>query len=251
MSSDSTEQSPFSRPGFVAAAVVVALILVVGGVLVGRVFLGDDDTAAAVAPSGTAVAPSAAPEDDEAGDDDADSVCGLRGKEIDGSLSMPPEAVWAYQGTTGYPTSDEFGPAKTSDAGVRYCFARTPEGALFSAANALAQTSDQSSLRPWAEYFLVGPGRDAVLAEDTGSNVTGSNGTRMDIAGFRLLSYDGERATVDLAVRYSISGQLGYMSTVYPMVWADGDWKVSVPDADSSLNVAKIPDLAGYVAWAP
>ena len=70
----------------------------------------------------------------------------------------------------------------------------------------------------------------------------------MSIVGFRLLHYDGETARVDLAARASSQGQTVTVSGVYELIWQDGDWKISA-DVAEPLNVATIPDLAGYIPW--
>ena len=73
-----------------------------------------------------------------------------------------------------------------------------------------------------------------------------STSARLRIAGFRLLSYDGSSARVDLAVRASADGSDITLSMIYNLVWSDGDWKLSA-ESESPLDVATIPDVAGYV----
>jgi hypothetical protein len=36
---------------------------------------------------------------------------------------------------------------------------------------------------------------------------------------------------------------------VYLLAWEAGDWKLSVTDPNAPINVANIPDLAGYISW--
>lgn len=76
-----------------------------------------------------------------------------------------------------------------------------------------------------------------------------SSDTRLNIAGFRLLQYADDRATVDLGIRGSSAGTPVTGSFVYHLVWQDGDWKLDT-DATESFAFAVIPDLAGYVPWA-
>jgi hypothetical protein len=248
MDNDETATSPWTRPGFVAAAIVVALVLVLGGVLAIRGFGAHDDRSSAnpsTSPSTSADA--TAPTAPTAPGGGA-SVCGLNGVQMSGTVSKAPAATWAYQGTTAYPTSTEFGPASTTGDGVRYCFQRSPEGALFAAANALTQAAAATTAKAWISYFLAdSPNRDELLATvvPTGSAAA----TRMAVAGFRVLNYDGQTAHVDLAFSGSGSGQTVYFSAVYPLRWEHGDWKFAATSAGDFGNVVQIPDLAGYVTW--
>ena len=65
----------------------------------------------------------------------------------------------------------------------------------------------------------------------------------------KLFPYDGDSARIDVAVRGSASGKTLNLSMVYPLVWEDGDWKLNVTDASAPIDVATIPDLAGYITW--
>lgn len=252
MASDETEQGGlWSRPGFVASGVAVVLLAVLGVVLAIRTATGDEPpgpspTASAVntTPSSTSTTPSPRASSVAAG-----SVCGLRGVLLRGSLTRGPAARWAYQGTTAYPTSRYYGPGRTSPEGVRYCFQHSPAGALFTAANALVQSSDPKTSRVWLRHFLT---KDADVEEFLPMAATTSDAqaaTRMGVAGFRLLSYDGHSATIDLAFRGTGSGKTVYGSIVYPLRWEEGDWKLSVTSPQEFSNVTQLPDLAGYIAW--
>ena len=246
MAEDNEEQSPFTRRGFVAATVVVALIVVLGLVIVIVNMTRDDPDPAPTSSTSTeptTAAPTSEPPEAVGGA----SVCGLPGEVLEGTLTTAPAAEWEYQGTTAYPTSSEFGPGDTSAGGVRFCFERSPEGALFAAANSLVQGSDPSIAEEWLQYIVAeGPFRDQLLA-DVGSGTTGE-GTRLAIVGFRVLAYDGETARIDLAVRGTSQGQTITLSGVYELVWQEGDWKISA-DVAQPLNMATIPDTAGYIAW--
>lgn len=245
MADEENEQNPWTRPGFVAAAGVVAVVVVLGVVLAVITALRDDgqDPEATATPTQTSAAPTADPTAAAGGA----SVCGLDGAEMDGSLSTAPTAEWAFQGTTAYPTSGEYGPGESTPAGVRYCFQHSPEGAVFAAANAVVQGSDPGTVGAWLDYFVAaGPSRDAVV---NAGGAAGNTGARVNVAGFRLLSYDGDAATVDVAVRGAIEGQTVNLSMVYDLVWEAGDWKLRVDDPRAPIDVATLPDLAGYITW--
>jgi hypothetical protein len=244
VATDEVEQSPFTKPGFIAAAVVVAIVVVLGVVAIVMAVTRDGSPAAAVptaAPSATA-APTTRPPSNA-------SACGLDGVVLSGSLSTAPAAEWAFQGTTAYPTSTAFGPAETDADGVRHCFQHSPSGALFAAANAVVQGSDAGLQEAFARYFIAtGPGREVAISN--AASGTASTG-RTEIVGFRLLNkYEGPTATIDIAVRATANGQTIYGSGVYPLKWEDGDWKLTVTDTgELQYPFTQIPDLAGYISW--
>lgn len=242
MADEENEQSPYTRPGFIVAAVVV-VGLVVAGIIVGVNIVTRDD--AEPAPTSTST-PSAAPSSEPTADAGGESVCGLAGETLEGTVTAAPEAEWPYQGTTAYPVSSTFGPADSDAAGVRTCFQRSPEGALFMAANAIVQGSDPSTATAWAEYALAeGQYRDTLAAElGEGSGAQG----RMTIEGFRILKYDGNTARIDLAVGTSSGAEPVTVSGVYELIWQDGDWKINT-DAAQPLNIAAIPNTNGYTPW--
>lgn len=242
-SEDNEKQSPFTRPGFIAAAGVVALIVVCAIILVivnlsrGNPEPGPTSTSE---PSSTTAPSTPAASGDE-------SVCGLGGVELSGSVTTAPAATWKYEGTMAYPTSPTYGPGKTDPAGFRYCFQHSPTGALFMAANAFAQGSASGDSKAWAEYvFAPGPYRDQLLGQSTSTSSTA--GTRTTIQGFRILNYDGTNATIDLALSVSTASGTTTVSGVYTLVWSAGDWKVST-DTATPLDVAPIPNVAGYTTW--
>lgn len=243
-SNDDDQQSPFARPGFLIAAVIVVLVIVAG------VFLGvtatqkePESEAATPPPSNTASVQ--ASESPEPGPND--SVCELPGESLSGTVSTAPESEWAYEITTAYPTSPEFGPGETSADEVRYCFQRSPEGALFAAANGLVQGSGPAS-SAWVNYFVAAdaPNRNELVGA-VGAN--GSPDGRLSIEGFKILNYDGNSARIDLAARGTGSAGTVYVSVVYDLVWQNGDWKLSPQDVSNPLRLSQIPDLAGYVTW--
>lgn len=249
MATDDNEQqqSPFTRPGFIIAAIVVAIIVVLG------IVVGINATRDQASPSPTTEPTDvAAPTDEPSPVARGASVCGLDGEELGTArlTSAPAVDEWQYQGTVAYPVSAEFGPGETDPAGFRYCFQHTPEGALHAAAYALAVGSDQAVAPEWIEYFAAaGPYRDELTAQpDAAGGESGAETTRMNVAGFRLLDYDGQSARVDLAVEGATEGRPFTASIIYDLVWSEGDWKVdtSVPEP---FSFAIIPNLSGYIEW--
>jgi len=237
------QQSPFTHPGFIIAAIVVAIIVVLG------IVVGINATRDQASPSPTTEPTDvAAPTDEPSPVARGASVCGLEGQKLSGTVSTAPEAQWEFQGTTAYPTSPTYGPGETDENGVRYCFQHSPEGALFAAANAVVQGSDATTSPAWIEYFLSTetPNRSALLDQVPAGT---PSSIRMTVAGFRLLAYDGTSARVDVAVQATGSGNTVLASAVYDLVWEAGDWKLLPQDLSNPLRLAEIPDTAGYIGW--
>lgn len=247
-SDNSTSPNPYTRPGFLAAAALVTVLAIVGVVL-GIISLTRDDSDAAAPSAPSALASSEpTPEPSEtAPPSTSSSVCGLEGEVTSGTVTVAPETNWKYQSTTAYPSSATYGPAISDQQGIRRCFQRSPEGALFMAANAAVQGSSSVTGPDWAAYFLAdGPFRESLLADATYTE--SSDDTRMSIVGFRMLSYEGEAARVDIAVRTATSSGTVTASAVYELIWTDGDWKLDT-STDAPISVAPIPDTAGYTPW--
>lgn len=248
MAESEEQQSPFTRPGFIVSAVVVAVVLVLGAIVgtVGVVNATRDEPTAAPTTTSSEEGterPSEPTEEPAAGA----SVCGLEGEVLEGTVDEAPAAEWEFQGTIGYPTSDEFGPGKTDENGVRSCFQHSPEGALFMAANAMSQSSYPETYEPWLRYALSeGPNREALLAEDAAPS--DMQGTRMQITGYQVLDYSGDAATIDLLASVTTEGQSAEVSAVMRLVWENGDWRVDSNQAEG-VDVGTATSTAGYTAW--
>jgi hypothetical protein len=239
------ERSPLAKPWFIGSAVVVGLIVAAG--IVVATTGGDQPT-----PQPSPTAPAASPSASEPADTDA-SVCGLAGVEMSGRVTTAPEVTsWDYQDVFAYPVSATAGPGEIADAGYRYCYQRTPTGAVFAAANAAMTgfTTDHTLMDGWREYvFSDGAYRAELLATDNGVQANQEAGAvRAEIAGFKLLAYDGDTARVDIAFTGSSGANTVTGSGVYELVWAEGDWKLNT-DVREPARVSQIPSTAGYVTW--
>ncbi|WP_102510746.1 hypothetical protein [Sanguibacter massiliensis] len=245
---DEEQQSPFTRPGFIAAALIVAVVAVLGVVLAIANMNRDDEATTAPPPTarGSSSEPSATETTIAAPVSDA-SVCGLAGEVLSGTLTTAPAADWKFHGAIAYPTSTTHGPGKKDPAGFHYCFQHSPEGALFAATYAATVAGDPTVVPAWVQYFAApGRHRDELIQEAGAPEQTAD--IRFRVVGFRQLSYDGEAASIDVAMVASIQGQNVTMSAVYPLVWADGDWKLNT-DTSTPGSVVSIPDLTGYTVW--
>lgn len=247
MATDENTQNPFTRPSFIVAAIVIALVVVLGLTLA-IINATRADPAPESQPTATAATattePSVAVTTKTSSNE---SVCGLGAGPDEVPVSAP-EALWEYQGTIAYPMSKKYGPGAEDPTGFRYCFQHSPTGALFAAGNAVVQGAKDSGIGTWLEYFVApGPHRQGFLEQGPGNGAT--TGVRINLEGFRILNYSQEAATIDVAVRGVAKGQTVYVSMVYTLVWADGDWKLDVADPANPINVANLPDTSGYIMW--
>lgn len=236
------ESNPFTSRRFILAAVIVGVVLLCAVILVVSSVLGGQ----AKPTADPSAQPTSSPSASSVNQKDR-SVCGLPGFEESGTLTQAPKSKWELVGTVAAPTDPKgAGPGNAESSGFRSCYAHTPTGALYSAANILAMGSDSSLRHEVSDKLVVpGPGRDAALASEGSSSETT---VRYQIAGFRLLSYDGSQAKVDIAVNAS-TGQL--VSFVESLQWSDGDWKVTL-DKNGNMPIPPSPlqSLGGYIPWS-
>lgn len=246
MDNERTVENPWLRPGFLVSSCVVAVIAALG-IYIGITTTGDDhrDLPVQQVSTTSAVRPTA-PSD--TGTSGGDSICGLadRAEAVD-AIDLRP-TTWRYSNATAYPTSPVYGPGRTSPQGYRYCFQRSPGGALFAAANSLAfDNSSIAEARAWWGYMLAdGRYRQARLAD---SYVANDPSERLQIIGYRMMSYTSREAWVDIAVRTSTADGAAVLSVVTHLVWQRGDWRFSTDELEST-NVTRISDLTGYTTWS-
>jgi len=223
--------------GVIGALVLVAIVLAVG-IGIGRD--GSGGSSASSAPASPSSASRAVPVAET-------SVCGLPGLDRAGAtLASAPATTWTTVGTMSAPSSAQIGPGTTSSDGLRSCYIHTVTGALFAIANIWAMGTDPRLNKPLLErQTAAGTGRDAALKADI---PTSNTGLRAQIAGFKVTSYTGTTATVDLAFHLN-TGEL--VSLPAPLVWDGRDWKVQLADDGSAVfGASTLNSLAGYIPWA-
>lgn len=243
----------WTKPGFVIATTLLGIVAMLGVVAVVR-SAGDRGESAAgataarsptAAPDRTGTDPTPSPEQPAVS---GDSICGLADAAADPAEFEAPDADWKYDGAVAYPSRRDYGPGRTSPAGFRYCFQHSARGALFSAAGSMAfNNTGAEASGAWSRYMQAeGPYRDSQLDDEY---VPADPSVRSRTIGYRLLSYDHDRAKVDLAVRVSSPQQSVTTSVLLDLVWQRGDWRFS-SDVAESVQVARLVDLSGYTAWS-
>lgn len=231
------EQNPFAKPSVIMSGVLLFIVVVMGAYLIWSNISGDDETEdqEQEQTEGGEAAP-VAPEEDEEEPADSDSVCGLSGvAEAGESLTRGPATDgWDYDGVMPYPVSEEYGPA--AEEGYRYCFSRTPEGAVFFAANA-AEQGESEHAQEWIAYAVSEGTYRGALIEEVGSG--SDEDIRLDVVGFRVLSFSPDSAVVHLAVDGQAQGQTVQLSAEFDLVWEDGDWKFN-GDVEQPLSMVPV-----------
>ncbi|MBO1269499.1 hypothetical protein [Arthrobacter cavernae] len=241
-----TEQNPFTKPGFIISA---ALVLALKAAVIVLFFLpkGDSTTRPAPAPSESNAA-SAPPEPAKAA---GESVCGLPSTS-ETALGAAPKSNWELVARMATPTDPKtFGPGVKDEDGFRSCFAHSPTGALYSAVNlaALGSSKSQEMNIKLAENLIVpGTGRDAARRQAATLAPSAGSGESIQVRGFLLKSYAALEANVDLAFE---TPEGGLVHAVLPLQWIDGDWKVKVSDSGQLINdVAALSDMSGFISWS-
>ncbi|RLK46463.1 hypothetical protein [Microbacterium telephonicum] len=232
---------PFRSRGFIVAAAVVGLIAVIGVVaLIAGLFNGDDDA--------TPPTPTSTPaESTESVAEGAASVCGLPGYSDSGAIDSPPETEWELVGTVAAPTDpDGAGPGKLESNGFRSCYAHTPEGALFAAIGYVAVASDTRNTNRLYELLADGEVKDQLEATPAPAE---AGADRLQVAGFKINSYNAEEAVIDIA--WSVTSQGGALVSLPTVLkWQDGDWKVEIGTQGPAFAPSPLENLGGYIPWA-
>lgn len=227
------------------AALLVVLALGGGGMILGSKLgeAGGSETVPASPASGEASGGSSeAPADGEA------SVCGLTAREDTvGKLETEaPKTEWESLGNQLVTKKNEtHGPGVVEDDGFRYCYARTPEGALFAAANFVAfGSSADSNLTSKAGQKLVDAGDRQ--GEIEAEMKKGGSGDSVPLVAYRVDAYSASSSTLTLV--FDVDGTK--VAGTLDFVWSGGDWKVRAPGTGNVVyRMEKVENLAGYVPW--
>jgi hypothetical protein len=226
----------YAGRGVIASGVFLVLLLVMGGVLV--LTRGDDGSRAtgpARQQSGTIAT--------------GGSVCGMPIGNADPVVG-PPRATWKLVGTIAAPSAEKVGPGLL-EGHDRRCFAHSPIGATFAAANLLAMFSlPRGSLSSTAtlRHFVPNRARE-VNAKQPAAPVDPTG--RLQLAGFKTTAVDRDNVTVTLAVRVNTSQFGAIVAWEAPMQWmAPGDWRLRLLSVEEPFSGGAIPDLDGFIPWS-
>lgn len=237
-----TTEEPGARKPFLRRATAIGAAVVVAAIVVLGIFVL---IANLVSPHPAPTSPTTNGPGPSAGDE---SVCGLEGFETTSSLEEAPDVRWELVGTVAAPTDPEVGPGVVDGDGFRSCYAHTAEGALYAAVNYVALSSDPR-LQPLVWRLLEeGQVRDQAQADAEAGQATPSS-SRLQVAGFKVLSYSPDKAVIDVAWQVT-SPSTGLMSVPLELVWQDGDWRIATTDTGLPYSPAQIENLGGYIPWS-
>lgn len=239
-----SETNPFRKKSFIAAAIVVGLIVLAAIIVLVTSLQGGSNVEApptstpSSSPTGS---PTAEPVEDP-------SVCGLEGFETENTLGSAPDTEWELVGTVAAPTDSSGAGPGTVDNGFRSCYAHTAEGALYAAVNYIALASDSRNVPRLPELVEPGPGRDAALENST--DAPEASNTRLQVAGFKVNSYDGQEAVIDVVWEVT-SKDNALVSSPTVLHWVDGDWKLVLSEEGAPpFASSQIENLGGYIPWS-
>lgn len=244
----------WASPRFLLSAAAVVLLVFIGLILFLTTNNADEtgDGGAAPAPSSDVTR---APTTAAAAADSQDSVCGL---EANGGVTLtaaPKNVEWEFLNGIFGPKSDEHGPGVVeSDTGVRSCFSHTPEGALLAVAGFFATSGDpQLFLHTVEKQVIDGPGKDKnLLLIQRRIEEDDTTAPPVAIAGFRLLAYDDDQATVELVLSADAGQETLYQTQSADIIWQNGDWYFQVRENGEAGSISgQINNLTGYVPWGP
>ncbi len=178
----------------------------------------------------------------------------------------PPVDEWAFDTTpVAYPKSKKYGPwfieHKGAAAAPAYgmCFQQSPEGALFAATHAAAESLQKQPNTDWAEEFVVSytSSRSEAIDTLTKEDLLVSLGykpeevKRVEIVGYKYGGYShGQTAAIYIGMKVVDNhDEVTYLTSFYFLTWEANDWKLS-PASPSDPNETKlVPNLDGYTSW--
>lgn len=235
MSDDNTQPSnPFTRRGFIAAAIVIGVVILAAVIVLVTSFTAPKPVAQ---PTSTPSGPVASSSDK--------SICGLPGFETKSSLTTAPSATWELVGTIAAPTDPKVGPGIVNN-GLRSCYAHTAAGALFAAVGYIAVGSDARNVPRLYELLADGPVRDQLKATPSPGDPSSD---RLQVAGFKVDAYTTSEATIDVAWQVTSAGS-ALVSFPTVLRWEHGDWKVVIDQIGPPYAPSPLTSLGGYIPWA-
>ncbi|WP_146080053.1 hypothetical protein [Clavibacter michiganensis] len=238
---DTSERSPFNRWWFIAAAFVVAIAIALGLILSGAVGTGpgsgdgSDSNATGVSPDPSSTAPGEQPLEA--------STCNLP----DGSSSIPttgPAATWNTDVYFKYPTSSDYGPVDNPQSQDWGCFAHSPTGALFAAANFFRGTAGPNYEALAVSASIDNAARTQWLSTQTGIKHQQTAGRVAQIAGFQFASAQDDDVIVNLGLQQS--DVQGAIKIALNWDTSSRNWKV---DFAASNLVPVQANVTQFTSW--
>ncbi len=254
------ENSGGPSPAWMGSAVLLGLVAVaLVIVLIHAAVSPKPATPAAASPPGatpgaaplpgTATAPGGAPAPTNAGQEGRPAGCTTSGSDQTIPTSPPTGVTWSLSAGFAVPSSVADGPTLHGPGGVRYCYSQTPLGAVLAASNLGQGTGSPQEIQDASLKLSVVPNQYSAQVASTPAPPRDNRGSGQ-FAGFRIISYSPDQASIALAA--SIPGQTdSYPLLTVAMQWYQGDWR-AVPQPGPTVVVtgSSATSLAGFVPWA-
>lgn len=161
-----------------------------------------------------------------------------------------PAAEWDLVSTVAVPTSKTAGPAVV-DGDVAECFAHSPTGALFAAAQIGTRYAFTKNWETVVEKQTYGDGKQVLLDkrrayEATAEPVAPVPGELGQFAGYQFVTYTPQTAVLQMVSRFAAGAM--QVSTV-TLQWDAGrrDWLYEIPSVTPPQKT--VDTLDGYVVW--
>ena len=164
--------------------------------------------------------------------------------------TSPPVGVdWSLTGGFAVPSSAADGPKLHGPGGIGYCYSHAPLGAVLAASNLGQGNGSPQEIQDSLLKVSVVPNQYSAQAAAMPAP-SRSNATGLQLAGFRIISYSSDQASIALAL--SAPGRTDqYPQLTVAMQWYEGDWRaVPQPGPSVVVTAAAVQSLAGFVPWA-
>ena len=214
-----TESNPFTKPGFIISAALVVALIAAAVVIF---FLPNGQDTAQPAPASSAAGLLRSPQSQPTRLERASAGCPQARRQLWAQHRSP---SGSSSGKWPYPLTPRLSARDVTDGdGFRSCFANSPTGALYAAANmvALGSSGTQDELKLAEKLLMPGPGRDSAMKRPRRRLRSSGSGETTQVSGF------SSSPTASLRQRGS-----GYQTTngalahsVLSIRWIAGDWKV-------------------------
>ena len=184
-----------------------------------------------------------------AGQEGRPAGCSTTGTEQTVPTSPPAGVTWTLTGGFAVPSSAADGPKLHGPGGIGYCYSHAPLGAVLAASNLGQGNGSPQEIQDSLLKVSVVPNQYSAQAAAMPAP-SRSNATGLQLAGFRIISYSSDQASIALAL--SAPGRTDqYPQLTVAMQWYEGDWRaVPQPGPSVVVTAAAVQSLAGFVPWA-
>ena len=239
-------------PAWIGSAVLLGLVVIALIIVLIHAATSPQPPSTAAPPVGATSAPGGTPPPPSAAAGSGGgrpAGCATTGTDQTVPTSPPSGVNWTLTGGFAVPSSVTDGPKLHAPGGVAYCYSHTPLGALLAASNLGQGAGTPQEMQDSVLNISVVPNQYSAQAAAIPAEPRANRGGGQ-LAGFRIISYSPDQASITLAA--TIPGQTdSYPLLTIAMQWYEGDWR-AVPQPGPTVVVtgSSASSLAGFVPWA-